>query len=86
MTLHSNLVLFKFNNEDIPPLIKDFSLHSNLVLFKWVGYTEKDTRDKIFTFQSGSIQMMSLDGLLLLRLNFTFQSGSIQMVQPSGQL
>ena len=55
-----------------------FSLHSNLVLFKW--YTKNNHFKFVyFTFQSGSIQIISSSVLPTYSPNFTFQSGSIQI-------
>ena len=51
-----------------------------------VGYTEKDTRDKIFTFQSGYIQMLLFVYYYMLFDFFTFQSGYIQIANKGHNL
>ena len=69
-TLHSNLVLFK----SISMTFKTAAirtLHSNLVLFKLHYVIIHSVRKLTFTFQSGSIQILSCDplGLLLSTLH-----------------
>ena len=54
-------------------------LHSNLVLFKSTYFYPICLSPYIFTFQSGSIQMVSGQKNLRMHRHFTFQSGSIQI-------
>ena len=56
MTLHSNLVLFKFVTDAMKSSDLQ-SLHSNLVLFKLKELYQSELQT-VFTFQSGYIQMM----------------------------
>ena len=54
------------------------NLHSNMVLFKFYITTDEHNRI-IFTFQYGSIQMISKKTARAVLFWFTFQYGSIQM-------
>ena len=78
LPLHSNLVLFKLLYKS-GVQTSNISLHSNLVLFKWKQRADRTNLCTVFTFQSGSIQIV----LYLFEnssiLSFTFQSGSIQI-------
>ena len=56
------------------------TLHSNLVLFKWPRKWLILESLRIFTFQSGSIQIRAKRLYCRTIWNFTFQSGSIQMI------
>ncbi len=77
-TLHSNLVLFKYRTEDEADKI------SKLYIPIWF-YSNKPTDEmaeamgKLFTFQSGSIQMVKVNVVIIGCPFFTFQSGSIQI-------
>ena len=56
--LHSNLVIFKYNIFYIN-IFTTIYLHSNLVIFKCVEFYRQGIDEKLFTFQSGDIQMIS---------------------------
>ena len=55
------------------------ALHSNLILFKSSKNRGQGVFMCGFTFQSGSIQIISDTAMSLMSRDFTFQSGSIQI-------
>ena len=56
-TLHSNLVIFKWRYLKTN-WKSEISLHSNLVIFKCQGIGKTTFCERIFTFQSGDIQII----------------------------
>ena len=75
--LHSNLVLFKlsFALSALASLI----LYIPIWFYSNIPAVLLIVRVKLFTFQSGSIQMLAFSHSSTMYPTFTFQSGSIQM-------